>query len=72
VVAGVKIKDLIVCMKETGMYRGLTFPSTMFTQNTSGIGNILLHRSADATSTSGFVFSTLIATYSTLQRSEGP
>uniref|UniRef100_A0A0A9GZ82 Uncharacterized protein n=1 Tax=Arundo donax TaxID=35708 RepID=A0A0A9GZ82_ARUDO len=59
VVAGVK--DFIVCMKETGMYRRLTFPNTMFMQNTNDIGNILLHLSSEATSISGFVLSTLIA-----------
>jgi len=51
----------MVCMKETGMYRRLTFPSTMFMQNTNDIGNILLHRSSEATSISGFIFRTLIA-----------
>jgi hypothetical protein len=47
VVAGVK--DLIVCMKETGMYRRLTFPSTIFMQKTNDIGNILFQRSSVST-----------------------
>lgn len=59
VVAGVK--DLIVCMKETGMYRRLTFPSTIFMQKTNDIGNILFQRSSDSTSISGFALSTWIA-----------
>jgi hypothetical protein len=54
-------------MKETGMYRRLTFPSTMFTQNTNDIGNILLHRCSEATSISGLVLSTLIATYAPME-----
>jgi hypothetical protein len=49
------------------MYRRLTFPSTMFTQNTNDIGNILLHRCSEATSISGLVLSTLIATYAPME-----
>lgn len=61
VVAGVK--DFIVCMKDTGMYRKLTFPSTMFMQKTNDIGNILLHRSSGSTEISGLIFRILITTY---------
>lgn len=59
VVAGVK--DLIVCMKETGMYRKLTFPRTMLRQNTADIGKMRLHRSTGLTSMSGLIFNTLMA-----------
>jgi hypothetical protein len=61
VVAGVK--DLIVCMKETGMYRRLTFPSTILMQKTNDIGNIRLQRSSGSTSINGFTLKTLIAIY---------
>lgn len=61
VVAGVN--DFMVCIKETGMYRKLTFPKTMFMQNTNDIGKILLHRSSASTTISGFSFSTLITRY---------
>jgi hypothetical protein len=54
-------------MKETGMYRRLTFPNTMFMQNTNDMGNILLHRSSEATSISGFTLSTLIAVYAPIE-----
>jgi len=60
-VAGVN--DFIVCIKETGMYRRLTFPNTMLIQNTNDIGNILRQRSAGSTVISGLSFSTLITTY---------
>lgn len=59
VVAGVK--DLIVCMKETGIYRKLTFPRTMLRQNTADMGKMRLHRSTGLTSMSGLIFNTLIA-----------
>jgi len=39
----------------------------MFMQNTNDIGNILLHRSSEATSINGFVFSTLIAIYAPIE-----
>ena len=60
-VAGVN--DFIVCIKETGMYRRLTFPNTMLIQNTNDIGNILRQRSSGSTVISGLSFSTLITTY---------
>ena len=65
VVAGVK--DLIVCMKETGMQRRLTFPSTIFMQKTNDIGNILFQRSSGSTSISGLALSTWIATYAPIE-----
>jgi len=61
VVAGVN--DFIVCIKETGMYRRLTFPSTMLMQNTNDIGKILFQRSSGSTVISGLSFSTLITIY---------
>lgn len=65
VVAGVN--DLIVCIKETGMYLKLTFPNTMLIQKTNDIGNILLQRSSESTSISGLIFSILIATYAPIE-----
>jgi len=57
------VNDFIVCIKETGIYRRLTFPSTMLIQNTNDIGKILLQRSSGSTVISGLSFSTLITTY---------
>jgi len=51
VVAGVK--DLMVCMKETGMEERETFPSTMLRQNTAAMGNTRDHWSEGFTSTRG-------------------
>ena len=51
-VAGVR--DLTVCMKDTGMEERLMLPSTMLTQNTQAIGNTRAHRSDAFTSTRGF------------------
>lgn len=59
-VAGVN--DLIVCIKDTGMYLKLTLPNTMLIQNTKDIGKILLQRSSGSTVISGLSFSTLITT----------
>lgn len=53
----------MVCIKETGMYRRLTFPKTMLIQNTNDIGKILLHRSIGSTTMSGLSLSTLITRY---------
>jgi hypothetical protein len=61
VVAGVN--DFIVCINETGMYRRLTFPSTMLIQNTNDIGKILFKRSSGLTVISGLSFNTIITTY---------
>ena len=57
------MNDFIVCIKETGMYRRLTFPRTMLIQNTNDIGKILLQRSSGSTVISGLSFSNLITTY---------
>jgi hypothetical protein len=59
VVAGVK--DLMVCMKDTGMYLKLTLPNTILRQKIKDIGRMRLQRSAGLTSISGFNCSTLIA-----------
>lgn len=61
VVAGVK--DLIVCMKETGMYLRLMFPNTMLIQKTNDIGKILFHRSSGSTTINGLILRTLITMY---------
>lgn len=61
VVAGVK--DLIVCMKETGMYLRLMFPNTMLIQKTNDIGKILFHLSSGSTTINGLIFRTLITMY---------
>lgn len=61
VVAGVN--DLIVCIKETGIYLRLTFPRTILMQKTNDMGNILLQRSSGSISINGFIFKTLIAKY---------
>jgi hypothetical protein len=59
VVAGVK--DLMVCINDTGIYLRLTFPKTIFMQKTKDMGNILLHLSSGSTSIRGFIFSTFMA-----------